>query len=80
MSTFLPILIVFEVSLMANVAQGTHTFASAAQIQLLYQGELDLVESLKKYLDSEQLRLEQLQRSAMEMEVCFKFYGLRADE
>jgi len=68
----------FNVLLMANVTRAAHSFASAAEIQLLYQGELDLVDALKTYLNSEQSRLDQLRRSVKKrviVQILFAIYN-----
>lgn len=49
--------------LLATTADAEDVFASAAEIQLLDKGELELADSLSRYLDNEYWRLQQLQQS-----------------
>lgn len=55
------ILLAFVVLCRIDLSTGDDVFASAAQIQLLDKGEMDLADALRAYLDSEFWRLNRLQ-------------------
>lgn len=58
---FLSFLILLSV--MMKTTLGEEVFASSEELLLLDQTENDLTDALKRYLDNERWRLEQLQQS-----------------